>query len=83
MNGFGARKFGSADQLSRPQVAVARTFIANAVSFVGEFEVSTAAVAFAEHSDRFDAHFFASANNTQRDLAAVGNQDSIKHWFAG
>jgi hypothetical protein len=33
------------------------------------------------HGDRLDAHLTTGAQDTQRNLAAVGNDDLVEHWW--
>ena len=46
---------------------------------VGEAHVQRLAVGLGVHGDRLDAELAAGADDAQRDLAAIGDQDFLEH----
>src|SRR6056297_1622636 len=79
MNRVGIGDFGGGDDLVDPQVAIGAPRGSDAVGFVGQGDVHRITIGLAEHGDRLDAHFTAGANDSQGDLAAVGDQDFFVH----
>ena len=82
MNRVGVGDFGGGDQRLGLQVALGRRRRADADGFVGELDVQRLAVGGGTDGDGFDAEFAAGADDAQRDLAPVGNEDFIKHQAA-
>ncbi len=61
------------------QIALRRRRCADVHRLVGLAHVRSARVGVAVHGDRRDAHLAAGADDAQRDLAAVGDQDLLEH----
>src|SRR6185369_818705 len=51
----------------------------NTNCLVGEARMKAVAIGFGVHRDRADTQFLGRADHSQRDLAAVGNQDFPEH----
>ena len=56
---------------------------ADAHVVVGEAHVQRLAVGLGVHGDRLDAELAAGADDAQRDLAAIGDQDLLEHARSG
>ena len=70
---------GRADDRGHVEVAVARRRRADADGLVGEQHVLQVAVGRRVHGDGLDAEFAAGAEDAQRDLAAIGDDDLVEH----
>ena len=79
VNGLHVADFGGADDPVDHQVAFRCGIASDAIRFVGELQVTGIAVGFAEDRHGFDPHFTAGADDPQGDLAAIGDQDALKH----
>jgi hypothetical protein len=72
-------KPGSADNGGDVEVAVGGCRRADAYGFVGEPHVHQLAVGLGVGGYRSHAHFPARAQNAERDLAAIGDNDFVEH----
>ena len=79
MDRVGAGDLGGGDEARNVEVGLARRRRADADVVVGEAHVQRFAVGLRIHGDRLDAEFAAGADDAQRDLAAVGDQDLLEH----
>ncbi len=61
------------------QITLAARRLADADRFVGQLDVQRIDVRLGIDRDRPDPEFFAGANDAQRDLAAIGDQDFAEH----
>ena len=75
----GVGDLGRADDRRHVEVTVARGRRADADGFVGEQHVLQVAVGRGVHGDGLDAELAAGAQDAQRDLAAVGDDDLFEH----
>ena len=82
MNRLHVADLGGADDPVDLQVAVGGLGRADAIGFVGQFQVGGAAVGLAEDGHGLDAQLAAGAEDAQGDFAAVGNQDSLEHGYS-
>ena len=69
---------GQVDQLAWVQIA-RQGITAHIVGFVGTFDVQGVAVCVGVNRDRSNAHLCTGANDANRNLAAVGNQNFLDH----
>ena len=79
MHRVGAGDLAGRDQRRDVEIAVARRRRADADALVGEPHVHGVGVGGRMHRDGGDAEFLAGAQDAQRDLAAVGDQDLVEH----
>ena len=79
MNGVHVTDLGGADETVDLQVAVAARRRADANGLVGKLDVEAFFVGLRIDGDGFNAHFAAGAHDAQGDLAAVGDEDFVKH----
>ncbi len=79
VDGIGAGDLGGADDGGHVQVALAAARRTDADVLVGEADVQAVLVGLGLDGDRLDAQFPAGADDAQRDLAAIGNQDLLEH----
>ena len=79
MDGVGAGDLGGGDEARDLEVGVARRRGADADVVVGEADVQRLAVGLGVDGDRLDAELAAGANDAQRDLAAICDQDFLEH----
>jgi hypothetical protein len=77
MDGVGAGTHGRVDDRVDAQVALARRAWSDGVRLVGIPDVHRQAVALGEDGNRLDIHFTARADDTHRDLAAIGDEDFL------
>ncbi len=63
------------------EIAVSYAAAAHAIALVGELNVHGVAVCLGVDGDGGNAHLTAGADNTHRNLAAVGNQNFRKHFI--
>ena len=70
---------GGGDEPGDVQVAVGARRLADADRAVGQLQVGGVAVGLRVDGDDLDAQLLAGADDPQRDLAAVGHQDPLKH----
>jgi hypothetical protein len=78
MDGIRVGDFGSCQNLGHVKVGIRGTRWANANRFVRETDMQAFAIRCRVNSDRFDAHFFASANNSQGNFATIGDKDFLE-----
>src|SRR5206468_13019085 len=79
MDRLGVGHLGRTDDGRDVEVAVARGRRPDAYRFVGEHHVLRVGVGLRMHGDRLDAELAARPLDSQRDLAAVGDQYFFKH----
>ena len=79
MHRVGAGDLAGGEQRGNVEVAVARGGRADAHAFVGEPHVHGILVGGRMHGDRRNAQLLAGAQDAQRDLAAVCDQDLVEH----
>ena len=79
MDRVGAGDLGGADDRRHVQVAVEAPRRADADVLVGEAHVQRVLVGLRVDRDRLDAELAARADDAQRDLAAVRDQDLIEN----
>ena len=79
MNGFGASQLCGFYDLVAAQIALARGRRADEHGFVRLAHVRRPHVGFAVDSHRLYSELLARPDHTQRDLAAIRNQDFLKH----
>ncbi len=79
MNRVGAGDLGRAQHRRHVQVAVGAARRPDADVLVREADVQRILVGLRVHRDGLDAQFAAGANDPQRDLPAVGDQDFLEH----
>ena len=79
MDRVGAGDLGGADDRRHVQVAVGAARRADADVLVGEPDVQRVLVGLGVDGDGLDAELAAGADDAQRDLAAVGDQDFLEH----
>jgi hypothetical protein len=70
-----ARAFGDRDDPRGVQVALARRRGADRIRGIGRPDVQRIAVDVAVNRGRADAEVVAGANDAERDLAAIGDED--------
>ena len=79
MDGDRVGDFGGADDGRHVQVAQRRGRRPDAHRFVGQQHVLEAGVGGGVHGDGLDAQLAAGAQDAQRDLAAIGDDDFFQH----
>jgi hypothetical protein len=79
MDGIDVADFGGADHAVDFQITVGTRGFTDADGFIGELDVEGIDVGFRVNRERFDPELLAGANNAQRDLASVGDQNLIEH----
>ena len=79
VNGFGIGHFCRRDNGGNIQVAQRRRGRSNTNRLIGQFDVLGIAVGFRINHHRLDAQLAAGALDSQRNLAAIGDQDFFKH----
>src|ERR1700739_2662446 len=79
MDRIGIRNFGSADDPVDLQIAFRTRRTSNAHRLVGQLDVERVDIGLGIDRYRRNTQFFASSDDPQRDLAAVSDQDFIKH----
>ena len=79
MDRVGAGDLRGADDRRHAQVAVGAARRPDADVLVGEPDVQRVLVGLGVDRDRLDAELAAGADDAQRDLAAVGDQDLLEH----
>ena len=83
VDGIGLCNLRRSDDAVDLQVAFAGGAGADADGLIGQREVRRAAVGLAVHHGRLDAHIPARTDDTQGNLATVGNQNALKHGTSG
>ena len=81
MDRVGAGHLGGRDDLRDVEVALPRRRRADADRLVGELHVQRLGVGRRVHRDRLEAHLATCADDTQRDLTAIGDQDFLEHRY--
>ena len=71
--------FRRADHGGNVQIALRQLRRADADGLVGKAHVQGVAVGLAVDRDRADAQFLAGADDPQRNLTAIGDQDFLEH----
>ncbi len=61
------------------EVALGKTRAADAIRLVGKLHVQRVRIGRGINGDGLDAHIAARADNTDRDLAAIGDEHFIEH----
>ena len=79
MDGVGPGDLAGGDDLMDVQIAVARGRRADAHALVGQAHMHGVGVGGGVDRHRLDAELLAGAQHPQRDLAAIGDQDLLKH----
>ena len=79
VDGVGGGDLGGADDGRDVEVALARRRGPDAHGLVGEAHVERARVDLGVDGDGLDAELAARAQDAQRDLAAVGDEDLLEH----
>ncbi len=79
MNGIGIGDFSRGHDVRDVQITVGTGRLTNANGFVGELDVQTIFICRRINGNGFDAHFAASADNTQCDFTAIGYKNLLKH----
>ncbi len=79
MHGVGAGDLAGREQGGNVEVAVARRRRPDAHALVGETHMHGIGVGGGVHGDRRNAELLAGAQDAQRDLAAIGDQDFLEH----
>src|SRR5437868_13145288 len=80
MYGFGIGNLRRADHCRNIQIALGKLRRANADRLVRKTYGQRVAIRFAVDSHGAYAQLFASANDTQGNLATIGNQNLLKHF---
>jgi hypothetical protein len=73
------RDFRGADDRRHVEVALLRLRRADAHRFVGEKHVLEVVVGRGVHRDRLDSELAAGAQDSERDLASIGDDDLVEH----
>src|SRR5690606_21511059 len=79
VDGDGVRDLGRRDDRRHVQVALLRARRADTHGLVREQDVLQRRVGRRVHGHRLDAELAAGAQNAQRDLAAIGDQNLVEH----
>ena len=79
MHGVGAGDLAGGEQRGDVEIAVLRRRRADADALVGEPHMHGVGVGGGMHRDGRDAELLARAQDAQRDLAAIGDQDFVEH----
>ena len=79
MNRLHVADFGGADHAIDLAVAVGALGRPDAIGLVGQLEIGGASIGFAEDGHGFHTQLAASADDAQRNLTAIGDQDSFVH----
>ena len=74
-----ARPDGTGEHGIVVEVALGKTRAADAVGLIGELHVQRVRIGRGVDGDGLDAHVAARADNTDRDLAAIGDEHFIEH----
>ena len=76
---IGIRDFSRRQDARLLQIAFRRWRRANADAFIGQPYGHRVAISFGVHNNGGEAHFLAGPVNTERDLAAVCDEDFLDH----
>ena len=79
MHGVGAGDLAGGEQRRHVEIAVARRRRPDADALVGEPDVHGVGVGGRVHGHGRDAELLAGAQHPERDLAAIGYEDFLKH----
>ena len=79
MDRVGAGDLGGGDDARNVEIRLARRRRADADVVVGEAHVQRFAIGLGVDGDRLHAELAAGADDAQRDLAAIGDQDLVEH----
>ena len=79
MDGVGAGDLAGGDERRDVEIAVAGRRRADADALVGEADVHGVGVGGRMHRHGGDAELLAGAQDAERDLAAVGDEDLVEH----
>ena len=82
MHGVGAGDLAGGENVGDVEIAVFRRRRADADALVGKTHMHGVGVGGGMHGDGRNAELLAGAQDAQRDLAAIGDQDFIEHCFA-
>ena len=79
MNCLSSRLYGTGEHGIVVEVALGKTRAADAIRLVGKLHVQRVRIGRGINGDGLDAHIAARADNTDRDLAAVGDEHFVEH----
>ena len=79
MDCLGSRLYSAGKYGIVVKVAIGKTRTADAIRLVGELHMQRVRIGRGIDGDGLDAHIAARADNTDRDLAAVGDEHFIEH----
>ncbi len=79
MNCLSSRLYGTGEHGIVVEVALGKTRAADAICLVGKLHVQRVRIGRGVDGDGLDAHIAARADNTDRDLAAVGDEHFVEH----
>ena len=79
MNCLSSRLYGTGEHGIVVEVALGKTRAADAIRLVGKLHVQRVRIGRGVDGDGLDAHIAARADNTDRDLAAVGDEHFVEH----
>ena len=79
VDGLDVGDLGRRDDRGDVQVAVCGGCWADADRLISEAQVQAVFVGLAVNRDRLDAQVLAGAQDPERDLAAIGDQDALEH----
>ena len=79
MDGIHVGDFGGADDPVNPEIALAAGGFANADGLIGDLNVHGTFIRLRIDGDGPNIQLFAGANDSNRNLSAVGNQNLLKH----
>ncbi len=79
MDGVRIGHFRRRDDRRDIEIALRRARRADTDAFIGETHMHGIRIGGGMDGDRLDAHLAAGAMNTERDFAAIGDQDFFKH----
>ena len=83
MDGFHVGNFRGADYRWNIEIALRQLWRTNADGFIGETDVKGVTIRLAVNSDGPNPQFLASADHSQRNLAAICNQNFLEHSMPG
>src|SRR5665647_2083882 len=79
MDRVGARDLRGGDEARDLEVRLARRRRPDADIVVGKADVERLAIGFGVDGNRLDVELAARADDSERDLAAIGDQDFLEH----
>ena len=83
MNGVHVANLGGADVAVDFEIGIRPGGRSDADGLVGQLDVEALQVGLGVDGEGFDAHLAAGAHDAQGDLAAVGDEDFVKHGKGG